>query len=86
MYRYRRCRVNLASNKTSSTIMSGHSVAPSLVKYNNPTLVSTGGKKGKGKGKLPPVDSKQNARSQTEDILNSILPPVRVTHHHLQRS
>jgi hypothetical protein len=43
----------------------------SLVKYDNPTLVSTGGK---GKGKLPSVDGNK-ARSQTEDILNSILPP-----------
>eukprot|EP00943_MAST-04B_sp_MAST-4B-sp1_P009558 g9558.t1 len=40
-------------------------------------LVSTSTKKGKAakqKGKLPPVDSKQ-APTQTEDILNSILPP-----------
>jgi hypothetical protein len=44
----------------------------SLVKYDNPTLVSTGGK---GKGKLPAVEGKKGARSQTEDILNSILPP-----------
>ena len=50
---------------------------PSLVKYENPVLVSTSTKKGKAskqKGKLPPVDSKQ-APTQTEDILNSILPP-----------
>lgn len=50
----------------------------SLVKYDNPVLVS--GSKGKGKSKapapgkaLPPVDGKQ--LTQTEDILNSILPP-----------
>ena len=51
----------------------------SLVKYDNPVLVS--GAKGKGKSKagpsggkaLPPVDGKQ--LTQTEDILNSILPP-----------
>ena len=50
---------------------------PSLVKYENPVLVSTSTKKGKAskqKGKLPPVDSKR-APTQTEDILNSILPP-----------
>ena len=54
----------------------------SLVKYDNPILVSTtkdkkgkaaGAKKG-GKGKLPPVEGKPQV-SQTEDILNSILPP-----------
>ena len=50
---------------------------PSLVKYENPVLVSARPNKGKAakqKGKLPPVDSKQ-APTQTEDILNSILPP-----------
>jgi dynein light intermediate chain len=49
----------------------------SLVKYDNPILVSTTkdrqkGSKKKGKG-LPPVENKQ--LTQTEDILNSILPP-----------
>lgn len=58
----------------------------SLVKYDNAVLVST--TKGKGKGKkgaggaagggggktLPPVEAKQGV-TQTEDILNSILPP-----------
>lgn len=45
----------------------------SLVKYDNPVLVSTS--KGRGrKGKLPPVEQKQQL-TQTEDILNSILPP-----------
>lgn len=51
----------------------------SLVKYDNPILVSTTkeklkNKKGKGKGALPPVDQKHQL-TQTEDILNSILPP-----------
>mmetsp|Transcript_7022 Transcript_7022/g.24979 ORF Transcript_7022/g.24979 Transcript_7022/m.24979 type:complete len:237 (-) Transcript_7022:156-866(-) len=45
----------------------------SLVKYDNPVLVSTTKSKGKKKGKLPPVDNQQ--LTQTEDILNSILPP-----------
>ena len=41
----------------------------SLVRYNNPILVaSTKGKKGGAEGARPAV-------SQTEDILNSILPP-----------
>lgn len=53
----------------------------SLVKYNNPILISTTSKDAKKKkntssgGKkrhLPPVESKV---SKTEDILNSILPP-----------
>merc|ERR1712072_1288275 len=50
----------------------------SLVKYDNPVLVNSARpnkvKAAKQKGKLPPVDSKQ-APTQTEDILNSILPP-----------
>eukprot|EP00736_Rhodelphis_marinus_P012915 Rmarinus@m.17821 len=50
----------------------------SLVKYDNPVLVSTSkdkkGKNKKGSKKLPPVESKPNL-TQTEDILNSILPP-----------
>ena len=52
----------------------------SLVKYDNPVLVSTSKHKGKDKlgqkggKKLPPVDGKPNV-TQTEDILNSILPP-----------
>ncbi|GMH44173.1 hypothetical protein BSKO_12107 [Bryopsis sp. KO-2023] len=56
----------------------------SLVKYDNPTLVSTTkeedrrltnklGKSTKRK-ELPPVEQK-NSATQTEDILNSILPP-----------
>eukprot|EP00947_MAST-08B_sp_MAST-8B-sp1_P005905 g5905.t1 len=53
-------------------MMPAHS---SLVKYDNAILVSTtkdraGGKKQRA---LPPVESKQP--TQTEDILNSILPP-----------
>jgi dynein light intermediate chain len=72
----------------------------SLVKYDNPVLVSrTDGSKG-GKAatgadkkkdvvaaanalkKLPPVDDKGRAKTpnQTEDILNSILPPRYVIH------
>ena len=53
----------------NSFIVAQQPTMNSLVKYDNPTLVSTGGK---GKGKLPAVDGKQ--RSQTEDILISILP------------
>eukprot|EP01059_Diplonema_ambulator_P027751 TRINITY_DN4639_c0_g1_i1.p1 TRINITY_DN4639_c0_g1~~TRINITY_DN4639_c0_g1_i1.p1 ORF type:complete len:281 (+),score=40.18 TRINITY_DN4639_c0_g1_i1:152-994(+) len=50
---------------------------PSLVKYDNPVLlaeVREVKKKGgaTGKGRLPPVDKPS---SQTEDILNMILPP-----------
>lgn len=62
-------------------VMSAPPSTQSLVKYDNPVLV--GGAKGKGKAKaasgapgakaLPPVDGKQ--LTQTEDILNSILPP-----------
>lgn len=48
----------------------------SLVKYDNPVLVSTtGNRSGKGAkkaGQAPPVERQS---SQTEDILNSILPP-----------
>ncbi|KAL6756936.1 axonemal dynein light chain-domain-containing protein [Haematococcus lacustris] len=51
----------------------------SLVKYDNPVLVSTSKDKTKGKGTLgkkglPPVEQKSGL-TQTEDILNSILPP-----------
>merc|ERR1712146_436747 len=49
----------------------------SLVKYDNPVLVNSArDKKSKGKGKaaLPPVNDSK-APTQTEDILNSILPP-----------
>eukprot|EP01006_Ploeotia_vitrea_P042857 TRINITY_DN66666_c1_g2_i1.p1 TRINITY_DN66666_c1_g2~~TRINITY_DN66666_c1_g2_i1.p1 ORF type:complete len:241 (-),score=26.93 TRINITY_DN66666_c1_g2_i1:310-1032(-) len=50
----------------------------SLVKYDNPILVSEAKRKSKNlkgkKGKLPPVESKPSI-TQTEDILNSILPP-----------
>jgi dynein light intermediate chain, axonemal len=55
----------------------------SLVRYDNPVLVSTTKErkmrekektmKGKGGKALPPVEGK--GVSQTEDILNSILPP-----------
>jgi len=48
----------------------------SLVKYDNPILVSTIKDKSKGgkkkKNQLPPVEKQP---TQTEDILNSILPP-----------
>lgn len=49
----------------------------SLVKYETPSLLTTKSKAAKGaKGgkKLPPVEAKQPL-TQTEDILNSILPP-----------
>merc|ERR1719375_847792 len=50
----------------------------SLVKYDTPSLLTTKEKKGakgaKGGKKLPPVETKQPL-TQTEDILNSILPP-----------
>ena len=51
----------------------------SLVKYDSPVLVSTTKDKSKEKGgrkkkDLPPVEQK-SGMTQTEDILNSILPP-----------
>ena len=50
----------------------------SLVKYDTPSLLTTKDKKSKagakGGKKLPPVETKQPL-TQTEDILNSILPP-----------
>jgi dynein light intermediate chain len=50
----------------------------SLVKYDNPILVSTtkdkSKKSAKKKAALPPVEQRQQP-TQTEDILNSILPP-----------
>ena len=55
----------------------------SLVKYDTPSLLTTkgrGAKKGGapgakgGKKQLPPVEAKPQV-TQTEDILNSILPP-----------
>ena len=49
----------------------------SLVKYDTPSLLTTkskGAKAAKGGKKLPPVEAKQPL-TQTEDILNSILPP-----------
>jgi len=47
----------------------------SLVKYNTPVLISTASSKDK-KGKKKAVQEKpQQAHTQTEDILNSILPP-----------
>ena len=56
----------------------------SLVRYDKEVFVSTSKKGASGKDKLaksglkkslPPVDPKASAQSQTEDILNSILPP-----------
>lgn len=46
----------------------------SLVKYDNPVLVSTTGNSNgaKKKGQAPAANRQS---SQTEDILNSILPP-----------
>ena len=55
----------------------------SLVQYANPNLVSTslnnqkGGKKGKGKQQLAPLDRAGTTRN--EDYLNSILPPREYT-------
>ena len=55
----------------------------SLVKYDTPSLLTTKGKTGAKKGaapakggkkQLPPVEAKPQV-TQTEDILNSILPP-----------
>jgi len=58
--------------------MSSTSPHQSLVKYDTPSLLNTkvkGGTKGaKGGKKLPPVESNKPL-TQTEDILNSILPP-----------
>jgi hypothetical protein len=54
----------------------------SLVKYDNPSLISRTDKNSKEQRagaakKLPPVEvkDKNKAATQTEDILNSILPP-----------
>merc|ERR1711934_1026724 len=62
-------------------IQGGSAMIPplnSLVKYDNPVLVNSAkDKKSKGKGgkaALPPVNDSK-APTQTEDILNSILPP-----------
>ena len=55
----------------------------SLVKYDTPSLLTTKDKKsakpGKGGKKLPPVEGKPQL-TQTEDILNSILPPRCASH------
>jgi hypothetical protein len=48
----------------------------SLVKYDSPVLVSTGKKGAKAKGKKEAGASEgKSGSTQTEDILNSILPP-----------
>jgi hypothetical protein len=46
----------------------------SLVKYNTPILVSTTGAKGGKKGNTKKLATEKQT-TQTEDILNSILPP-----------
>lgn len=55
---------------------------PSLVKYSNPVLVSTAGKK-QNKVTMPLIQDKPNqqniASTYTEDILNTILPPREYT-------
>lgn len=48
----------------------------SLVKYSNPVLVSSAGKKQGSDAKNNPQNS---ASKYTEDILNSILPPREYT-------
>ena len=47
----------------------------SLVKYNTPILVSTTNDKSKGSKKKGAQAANEKQTSQTEDILNSILPP-----------
>jgi len=49
-------------------------MSASLVKYNTPILVNLSGKKG-GKGAKAKAEKAAPAATQTEDILNSILPP-----------
>ena len=70
------CRSALALNMPGPPLHS-------LVKYDTPSLLTTkgrGAKKGGapgakgGKKQLPPVEAKPQV-TQTEDILNSILPP-----------
>jgi dynein light intermediate chain len=48
-------------------------MSTSLVKYNTPIMVSVGAAKSKKGGKKQPQTDKTT--TQTEDILNSILPP-----------
>ena len=68
--RYSHTSYNVVNKVTGTTDMQQNS----LVKYNTPILVSTTGDKGKKKGKgSAPANDRQT--SQTEDILNSILPP-----------
>jgi len=74
-----------SGHKTSVVFITSSSMIPplhSLVKYDQPVLVSTTKEKNKvksglsktKKGSLPPVEQKPGL-TQTEDILNSILPP-----------
>ena len=54
----------------------------SLVKYNTPILVSTTNEKVKGgKKKAIQANASDKQTSQTEDILNSILPPRYLSFH-----
>jgi dynein light intermediate chain len=57
----------------------------SLVRYENPSLISTTKDKGKGKGKGKGVDANKPQLTQTEDILNSILPPREWTEVNLEK-
>ncbi len=47
----------------------------SLVKYNTPILVSTTSEKNKNNSKKKSNQPTDKQTTQTEDILNSILPP-----------
>lgn len=49
--------------------------AGSLVKYHTPILVNTVGSKNVKKGTKKGINSSDKQTTQTEDILNSILPP-----------
>jgi len=76
-------RCSLSAHRTrkptapSTTSMPGPPLV-SLVKYDTPSLLTTKEKKGskppKAGKKLPPVEGAKQM-TQTEDILNSILPP-----------
>lgn len=57
-------------HKFASRHLSSKMQTASLVKYNTPTLIS-----GPGKGKKGEKKAEKPATTQTEDILNSILPP-----------
>lgn len=60
----------------TSTQPSNFNQPQSLVKYSNPVLVSSSGKKQLKVSRIFIKDNKPNTGSTyTEDILNSILPP-----------